>query len=88
MKLMTLINRVDICSFLTNQEKKEKIWLSPMKKDPTPTEQSKKQSDNRKTPSSTKITQRLRTDLGRSVGVTKTAKLVVLNRITGPQPSH
>ena len=52
------------------QEKKEEIWLSPVTKTPTPTEQSKKQRDNIKTPPKTLITQLLRTDLGRSVGVT------------------
>ena len=37
---------------------------------PTPTEKSKKQCENTKTPPKTSITQRLRTDLGRSVGIT------------------
>ena len=32
------------------REKKEEIWLSPMTKAPTPTEQSKKQRGNTKTP--------------------------------------
>ena len=31
-------------------EKNEEIWLSPMTKAPTPTEKSKKQRDNTKTP--------------------------------------
>ena len=39
-----------------------------MTKAPTPTEKSNKQRDNTKTPPKTSITQRLRTDLGRSVG--------------------
>ena len=43
-----------------------------MTKAPTPTEKSKKQRDNTKTPLKTLITQRMRTDLGRSVGVTET----------------
>ena len=30
----------------SNRDKKEEIWPSPMKKDPTPTEMSKGQSDN------------------------------------------
>ena len=34
------------------------------------------------------LTQRLRTDLGRSVGVTKATQLVWLNRFTGSQPSN
>ena len=54
----------------------------------TPTDKSKKQRDNTKTPSKTSITQRLRTDLGRSVGVTIATQLVRLNRLTGSQPSH
>ena len=52
-----------------------------MTKNPTPTEKSKKQSDNTKTPQKTSITQRLRTDLGRSVGVTIDTQLVWLNRL-------
>ena len=60
-------------------EKKEEIWLSPVTKTPTPTEQSKKQRDNIKTPPKTLITQLLRTDLGRSVGVTAVTQLVWLN---------
>ena len=52
------------------KKKKEEIWLSFMTKAPTATETSKKQRDNTKTPPKTSITQRLRTDLGRSVGVT------------------
>ena len=41
-----------------------------MTKAPTLTEKSTKQRDNLKTPPKTSITQRLRTDLGRSVGIT------------------
>ena len=41
-----------------------------MTKAPTPTEKSKQKRDNTKTPPKTSITQRLRTDIGRSVGVT------------------
>ena len=41
-----------------------------MTKAPIPTEKSKKQRDNTKTPPKASITQRLRTDLGRSVKVT------------------
>ena len=51
-----------------------------MTKAPTPTEKSKKQRDNTKTPPKTSITQRLRADLGRSVGVTIATQLVWLNR--------
>ena len=73
---------------LPSEEKKEEIWLSPVTKTPTPTEQSKKQRDNIKTPPKTLITQLLRTDLGRSVGVTAVTQLVWLNRFTSAQPSH
>ena len=54
---------------------------------PITTEQSRKQRDNTKTPPKTSITQRLRTDLGPSVGVTKATQRV-LNRFTLSQPSH
>ena len=57
-------------------------------KTPTPTEQSKKQRDKIKTPPKTLITQLLRTDLRRSVGVTAVTQLVWLNRFTSAQPSH
>ena len=40
-----------------------------------------KPMDNTNTPSKTSITQRLRTDLGRSVGVTTVIQLVWLNRL-------
>ena len=38
-----------------------------------------------KTPPKTSITQRLQTDLGRSVGVTTAIQLMWLNRFTGTQ---
>ena len=60
------------------------LWQKP----PTPTEQSKKQRDNIKTPPKTLITELLRTDLGRSVGVTAVTQLMWLNRFTSAQPSH
>ena len=47
--------------------KKGEILLSPMTKTLTPTGNPQKQHDNTKTPPKTSITQRLRTDLGRSV---------------------
>ena len=73
---------------IVKSEKKEEIWLSPMTKAPIPTEESKKQPDNTKTPPKTSIVQRLRTDLRRSVGVTIATQLVWLNRFTGFQHSH
>ena len=59
-----------------------------MTKAPTPTEKSKKQRDNTKTPLTTSITQRLRTDLGRSVGVMIATQLVWLNQFSGSHPSE
>ena len=47
-----------------------------MTKAPTPKEESKQQRDNTKTPPNNSITQRLRTDLGRSVVVTIATQLV------------
>ena len=88
MAQVTLDARTNSNQSLMLQEKKEEIWLSPVTKTPTPTEQSKKQRDNIKTPPKTFITQLLRTDLGRSVGVTAVTQLVWLNRFTIDQPSH
>ena len=74
-------------SRLSDKDKKEEIWPSPMTKAPTPTEMSKGQSDKQTTPQKSSIKQRLRTDLGRSVGVTTATQLVWLTWFTGP-PSH
>ena len=62
----------------------EDIWLSPMSKAPTPTEKSKKQRESTKTPPKTSITQRLRTDFGRSVRVTIATQLVWLTGLRDP----
>ena len=59
-----------------------------MTKAPTATQKNKKQRDNTKTQTKTSITQRLRADLGQSVGVTIATQLMWLNRFTGSQPSH
>ena len=80
------MNRPKLC-FITQREKGRDLTQS-CDKTPTPTEQSKKQCDNIKTPPKTLITQLLRTDLGRSVGVTAVTQLVWLNRFTSAQPSH
>ena len=56
-----------------------------MTKTPKPTENSKTNGQH-KTPPKASITQRLRTDLGRSVEVTTVIQLVWLNRFTGTQP--
>ena len=55
-----------------------------MTKAPTPTEMSKEQSDNTDYATKSSITQRLRTDLGWSVGVTTATQLVCLTWFTGP----
>ena len=59
------------------KEKKKEIWPSPMTKPPIPTENSKTKGQHTQTPPKTSITQRLRTDLGRSVGVTSNPTGVV-----------
>ena len=58
-----------------------------MTKAPTPTEMSKGQSDNTNNATKKSIKQRLRTDLGRSVGVTTATQLVWLTGLRA-QPSH
>ena len=59
-----------------------------MTKAPTPTEKFKKQRDNTKKSTKTSITEQLRIELGRSVGVTTANLLVWLNRFTNAQTSH
>ena len=61
--------------YIKYDEKKKEIWPSPMTKPPIPTENSKGQ--HTQTPPKTSITQRLRTDLGRPVGVTSNPTGVV-----------
>ena len=58
-----------------------------MTKAPTLTEMSKGQSDNTNNATKSSIKQRLRTYLGRSVGVTTATQHVWLTWLTGP-PSH
>ena len=65
-------------------KKKEEVWLSPMTKAPTPAEMTKGQSDNTNNATKSSITQRLRADLGRSVGVTTATQLVWFTGFTGP----
>ena len=54
-----------------------------MTKAPTPTEKSKTQRDNTKTPQTTSITQRLRTDLERSVGGNDSHQTGVVKPVNG-----
>ena len=58
-----------------------------MTKAPTPTEMSKGAVTTQTTPQKSSIKQQLRTDLGRSVGVTTATQLVLLTWFTGP-PFH
>ena len=60
-----------------NEEKKKEIWPSHMTKTPIPTENSKTKGQHTQRPPKTSITQQLRTDLGRSVGVTSNPTGVV-----------
>ena len=73
-----------ICLHILSKRKRKEIWLSPMTKAHTPTEMSKGQSDNINNATKSSITQRLRTDLGRSVGVTTATQLVWFTGFTGP----
>ena len=72
----------------THREKKEEIWLSPMTK---PLHQQKCQKGKVKTqttPQKSSIKQRLRTDLGRSVGVTTATQLVWLTGLRAHLPTN
>ena len=60
------------------------LWQKPLHRQKNP----KSNVTTHRTLPKTSITQRLRTDLGRSAGVTIATQLVWLNRFTGSQPSH
>ena len=64
-------------------EKKEEIWLSPMTKALHQQKYQKGKVTTQTTPQKSAITQRLRTDLGRSVGVTTATQLVWVTWFTG-----
>ena len=70
-------SKFSVCKIYWNKEKKKEIWPSPMTKPPIPTENSKTKGQHTQKPPKTSITQRLRTDLGRSVGVTSNPTGVV-----------
>ena len=59
-----------------------------MTKAPTPTEMSKGKSDNTNYATKSSIKQRLRTDLGRSVGVTTATQLVWLTGLRAHLPTN
>ena len=90
-RVASLLNELPFCTNyaqFSRYEKKEEIWISPMKKFPSTTENQKRLSENTKTPPNSSITQRLQTDLGRFDGVTKDTTLVCLSRCTGSQTFH
>ena len=66
---------------------KERDLIQCYCKSPYTIRKSKKQCDNINTPPKTSITQRLRTDLGRSVGVTEVTPPVLINRFMSVQTS-
>ena len=70
-----------------SKDKKEEIWPSPMTKAPIPTEISKGQSSNTNNVTKSSIKQQLRTDLGRSVGVTTATQLVWLTGLRAHLPT-
>ena len=70
------------------KNKKEEIWPSPMTKASTPTEMSKGQVTTQATSQKSSIKQRLRTDLGRSVGVAKATQLVWLSGLRAHLPTN
>ena len=59
-----------------------------MTKAPTPTEMSKGQVTTQTTSQKSSIKQRLRTDLGRSVGITKATQLVWLTGLRAHLPTN
>ena len=59
-----------------------------MSKASTPTEKSEKHRDKTQNATKASITQRLWTNLGRSVGVNTATQLVCLNQFTESQPSY
>ena len=61
------------------------ICLRSMTKAPTPTEKIKKKCDNTKTQPKTSITQRLRTNVGRSLEVPTATQLCVVKQVYGIQ---
>ena len=65
---------------LFQKEKREHIGLRHVIKSPYTHRKSKKQCDNTKTQPKTSITQRLRTEFGKSVGVTTATQLMWINR--------
>ena len=71
-KTADILGLIDIIT-----EKKNEIWLSPMTKASIPTDNLTTNLQHKKA-TKTSIKQRLRTDLGRSVEVTKAIQLVWL----------
>ena len=85
-----IVSILDIAIY-SKRKKKEKrkrsdsvLWQKPFHRQKNP----KSNVTTQRTPPKTSITQRLRTDLGRSAGVTIATQLVWLNHFTGSQPSY
>ena len=74
-------------NYCKQREKEQDLTKSYMYDEPSYQQTIQQPIDNTNKSPKTSITQRLRTDLGRSVGV-KTAQLVWFNRLTGTQHSH
>ena len=75
-------------TFLFYRRKKGRDLTQSYEKRPYTHREIQKATRQHKTPPKTSITQRLRTDLGRSVGVTPVTQMVWLNQFSSAQPSH
>ena len=74
--------------FVPFQREKGRDLTQSYGKDPYTHRKIQKATWQHKHASKTSITQRLRTDLGRSAGATTATQLVWLNRFTSTKPSH
>ena len=79
---------LSIHMLLTLIGEKERYLTQSYDKNPYTDRKIQKATWQHKNATKSSITQRLRTDLGRSVEVTKATQLVWLNRFMGSKPSH
>ena len=70
------------------KDKKEEIWLSPMTEAPNTNRNVNRAVTTQTTPQKSSITQRLWTDLGRSVGKTTATQLVWLTGLRAHLPTY
>ena len=75
-------------SYGSSQAKRKRKRFDSLLCQKHPTSTEKKHHDKTKTPPKISITQRLQTELGRSLELTIATQLVWLNRFTGSQPTH